>query len=390
MYTSTTLFAFVSALAGINSVSGHAAFFHPSMWGFNVSDTTNAEYGYDNRPVAPMRDYTFKQWWFHNHLDKPPNPGDFFELPAGKPAKAEISCDKGATSFFASSPGGDSHDRVDPDTPCPGSKTVAYHTLDFNDLTGCGLAITYKDDVNQVQPEDFTIFSVNQTCVWRKNTDFQVPERMPPCPAGGCICAFFWVPSGNAGRPENYMNGFRCNVTGATSDVPVAKPKVARRCGADPKAEKLQAVPGNCTYGAKQPFYWLQAERNNVFEGEHSPPVYNDLYNFSDGAQVDIFEDSYDSLPDPAPNAPVPVLRQANKSPNGETSGTGTTPTSKASKSCRPRKLPSTDGLRRRSFEDDDNLGLLQRTWIGGALIGMTRRSRTLDPAESRRLWDMW
>lgn len=26
-----------------------------------------------------------------------------------------------------------------------------------------------------------------------------------------------------------------------------------------------------------------------MFEGAHSPPVYNDLYNFKDGAQNDIF-----------------------------------------------------------------------------------------------------
>ena len=60
------------------------------------------------------------------------------------------------------------------------------------------------------------------------------------------------------------MNGFRCNVTGATSDVPVAKPQVARRCGADPDFGKPDAAPGNCTYGAKQPFYWFQKEANNV------------------------------------------------------------------------------------------------------------------------------
>lgn len=60
------------------------------------------------------------------------------------------------------------------------------------------------------------------------------------------------------------MNGFKCNVTGSTSEVPIAKPQLARRCGADPANGVSEATPGNCTYGAKQPFYWLQAERNNV------------------------------------------------------------------------------------------------------------------------------
>lgn len=60
------------------------------------------------------------------------------------------------------------------------------------------------------------------------------------------------------------MNGFKCKVTGSTSNVALAKPQVPRRCGADPDNGKADAVPGNCTYGAKQPFYWFQAERNNV------------------------------------------------------------------------------------------------------------------------------
>ena len=60
------------------------------------------------------------------------------------------------------------------------------------------------------------------------------------------------------------MNGFKCNVTGSTSTVPVAQSKLARRCGADPKNGKPHSAPGNCTYGAKQPYYWFNLERNNV------------------------------------------------------------------------------------------------------------------------------
>ena len=60
------------------------------------------------------------------------------------------------------------------------------------------------------------------------------------------------------------MTGFKCNVTGATSTVPVAKGQLPRRCGADPDNGVTNPTPGNCTYGAKNPFYWFQAERNNV------------------------------------------------------------------------------------------------------------------------------
>lgn len=112
------------------------------------------------------------------------------------------------------------------------------------------------------------------------------------------------------------MNGFKCNVTGSTSNVPLAKPRVARRCGVDKENRKLQSSPANCTFGAKSPFYWFNLEGNNVFEGAFSPPVYNDLYNFLDGPQDDIFEDSYLSLPDPAPNAPLPILAIQGLTPN--------------------------------------------------------------------------
>jgi len=156
---------------------------------------TDKTFPYDNRPVAPIKNMNFSTWWFHNHLDFPPHPGDFFELPAGKPATAEIACNKGATTFFASSEGGDIRDPNDFNNPCPKSPTTAFHTNGINDLMGCGLAIAYKSDAKSVQPEDFTIFSVNQTCVWTRFTDFQVPARMPPCPDGGCTCAFFWIHS---------------------------------------------------------------------------------------------------------------------------------------------------------------------------------------------------
>lgn len=45
-----------------------------------------------------------------------------------------------------------------------------------------------------------------------------------------------------------------------------------------------------------------------MFEGTYSPPIYTDRYNFLDGAQDDIFEDSYETIPDPSLTALMPVL----------------------------------------------------------------------------------
>lgn len=47
-----------------------------------------------------------------------------------------------------------------------------------------------------------------------------------------------------------------------------------------------------------------------MFEGTYAPPFYLDLYNFKDGAQDDIFLDSYTYIPTPGPNqreVPTPV-----------------------------------------------------------------------------------
>ena len=76
------------------------------------------------------------------------------------------------------------------DEPAP-----SYHAgdpIEPKQLLGCGLAIAYKDDATKVQPEDFTVFSVNDQCVNGLKQDFPVPARMPACPNGKCICAWFW------------------------------------------------------------------------------------------------------------------------------------------------------------------------------------------------------
>ena len=170
------------------------------MLGFNVSGET---FPYDNRPVSPLSDMTFDQWWFHGHLAYPPHPEDVFELPAGTNVTTQIGCNKGATDYFASSDGGDIRNGND---PCPGSPTSEYHTTGIDDVKGCALAIAYKDDFNATQPEDFTVFSVNQTCVWSRFTEFSVPARMPPCPNGKCICAWFWIHSQDSGGEQSAFN----------------------------------------------------------------------------------------------------------------------------------------------------------------------------------------
>jgi hypothetical protein len=59
-----------------------------------------------------------------------------------------------------------------------------------------------------------------------------------------------------------------------------------RSCGADP-IDHTVSDPSKCTKGAKQPFYWLQAEGNNYFDSLR--PGYRPEFGFTPGAQNDIF-----------------------------------------------------------------------------------------------------
>ena len=188
------LFLFVPLLLFTSCVCAHQSIWDKSMFGFNV---TREMFPYDNRPVAPLANMFIKEWWFHGHLDYPPNPGDIKDLPAGQKATFEISCDKGATSYWASSPGyacfslvsliivspnltyvynnsGDVRSKSQPNYPCPGQPTSQFHTLNQDDVTGCALSIAYKSDAKSVILGDLAVFSVNHMCVWTRFTDFEV------------------------------------------------------------------------------------------------------------------------------------------------------------------------------------------------------------------------
>ncbi|KAF8269563.1 hypothetical protein EI94DRAFT_1799124 [Lactarius quietus] len=276
---SGTILVTGAIIALASRVSGHACIWTPSMWGFNKSDVY--------RPQDPMINQTFDNWCtviLNTHRTKGRE-----QLPVGGTHNFQISCDKDATTYWPSGPGGDQRDPSNPNYPCPGQPTTEFHTNGINDLGGCALAVAYKSDVSEVQPTDFTIFSVNHTCVWYLNTYFEIPADMPVCPEGGCICAWFWIHKDDSGSEQNYMNGFQCNMTGATSTAPLPPAQIARRCGEDTEWG-VPADPANCTYGPKQPLYWYQAERNNMCEDTYHTPLYNSLYNFQDGAQLDIFE----------------------------------------------------------------------------------------------------
>ena len=69
-----------------------------------------------------------------------------------------------------------------------------------------------------------------------------------------------------------------------------------------------------------------------MVEDASAPPFYTDLYNFRDGSQDDIFEDSYpNGIPDPSPEqtvVPTPVFpsASASSSPSAPASGSAGRP----------------------------------------------------------------
>jgi len=137
-----------------------------------------------------------------------------------------------------------------------------------------------------------------------------------------------------------------------------------------------------------------------MFEGTYSPPVYNDLYNFVDGAQDDIFIDSYLSIPNPSPNAAMPILADvsakipipstSNNTNSDDSTGTGgdvtgvsqnqngTTVQRKQSK-CSAK---GTNGnIAKRDMSD---------SYMESVIRMSRRRRRRLDVREAKRLWHMW
>lgn len=137
-----------------------------------------------------------------------------------------------------------------------------------------------------------------------------------------------------------------------------------------------------------------------MFEGTYSPPVYNDRYNFLDGAQDDIFVDSYLSIPNPAPNAAMPILADVSaKNPIPTSSNNNNSTTAPKAKAC-ASKANSSPASNSNSASDYSNSykrdmsdvymhakrGSTRRL----AFMEMSRRSRRLNIHRRERLWDMW
>lgn len=103
-----------------------------------------------------------------------------------------------------------------------------------------------------------------------------------------------FVSSSSLTTAFRYMQGFKCNVTGASSAAaPLAKAQVPTFCENEPE---------QCVKGAKQMLAWHQATGNNIETAQWVTPNYNLKCGWAEGAQTDIFETRS------APSAPSTVI----------------------------------------------------------------------------------
>jgi hypothetical protein len=179
------------------------------MWGFNHNNASVEVFG---RPQDPLMKRKFEGWWFHNHLDDPPPPEESVEFPAGGTTTMQIACDRGATTYWQSpAQGGHGPKTGIGSSVCPGDPSRQWHANNIEDVNGCAIGVAYKNVVADVTPDDFTVFTVNHTCVWYLNTTFEVPKNMPPCPIRKdtgyeqCICMWGWTHKADSGAEQSWF-----------------------------------------------------------------------------------------------------------------------------------------------------------------------------------------
>ncbi|KAF8591350.1 hypothetical protein K439DRAFT_1611346 [Ramaria rubella] len=287
----TFLYTLLSIACLLPSITAHISLWDESMFGRCGDNNQCVNQG---QPAVPLVGLTFDQWWWHNYLDFPPVNDSVMALPAGGNVTVQLA-GNGAfsklgqypNSYWPAGAAKGSYDESVENNLTYWTHGAAgnLHTTGHNDLGGCALSIAYTNDAKVVRPEDMVVFSVQQECVWHRDTVFDVPVNMPPCPDGKCMCSWWWIHHSDGGLDQMFQTAFQCNITHAPgqkiSTTPVGKPVPTTNCTGD---------ASKCIKGPKMPMYWKQQECNNMPEPGHFAPTYGDDYGFPQGAQNDIFQ----------------------------------------------------------------------------------------------------
>ncbi|KAK5998284.1 hypothetical protein PT974_00658 [Cladobotryum mycophilum] len=278
------------------SATAHIASFNKGMYCKGGNDP-NVDDQNTNLVVKPLYQLPKSQWWMQadRGCDKAaPAAGEFLEIPSGGTFMTELANNRAFTTLSYNgekcTKWQDGADRPEPWTGpnggqggClgdnPDKKGGELHTQKQENAAGTAWAISYESDISKVSMENLVVFSVRYHTPWYRETHYDVPAGMPPCPDEGCYCAWLWVADG-CGQPNIYMQNHRCKVTGGDSSKKLAPAKPAAYCKDD---------QSKCVQGAKQMIAWHQADGNNVETPDGTTPMYNQVMGFKDGAQTDIF-----------------------------------------------------------------------------------------------------
>ncbi|KZV79310.1 hypothetical protein EXIGLDRAFT_846655 [Exidia glandulosa HHB12029] len=297
-------------LASVICVQAHVAAWTKGMYCRNgLSDKNEPNSGWAAVPVWNLRR---DEWFMHGECRKyPPPDGEFLEIPANGHFFAELSSNRAFTHLsyngaLVTGWGDGKHHDDDYSVEKPGGFPLSgsgcigspnLHAKRESDAAGTVFAIAYKSDIEDIEMDELAVFTVAPNTPFKLNARYDVPN-LPECPAGGCICAWGWVPN-HCGQANVYMHPYRCKVTNARPDArPPARARPPVWCEGNPEG---------CMRGAKQMVIAHQAEGNNVVlsgkqaDGSWKSPGYNAKMGFAPGAQHDIFDDPY------ADGEPVPT-----------------------------------------------------------------------------------
>jgi len=245
-----------------------------------------------NTAVSPVYNLRRPDWWFQHDRgcdNFPPPPGVFLDLPAGGSFTVEIANNRAFTTLSYDgrlvtqwTDGGEHPEDWKGSGNPPGciSENGALHTNNQSMAAGTAFAISYNSNLNEVTMENLVVFTVLPNTPWKRLATYQVPRDLPACPAEGCTCAWLWIPKG-CGEPNMYMQGFKCRVTGSSSNRRLATAQRPRYCA---------NFPQNCVQGAKQMMVYEQAEGNTVEKPGNDFVSYSADWGYQPGAQNDIFQ----------------------------------------------------------------------------------------------------
>lgn len=156
----------------------------------------------------------------------------------------------------------------------------AGQTLIKDYVAGCALGVADVATLDEVTIDNVVIFSTQPECVWKRETTFDIPDKMPPCTNDVCICVWYWL--ARTGQANFYMTGFYCKFTQTTSTVRWDTPKTPVGCLED---------ESKCVSGAKTPIYVYNNPTNVDWGGNNdNRPRYAAAWSFAiEGAQTDLW-----------------------------------------------------------------------------------------------------